>query len=165
MSFRNAMCRLCVPFFLNCDWFKFGNRLKGTGSFGVRSSSTDSLRSGPRHVSDPSVPSIGKAHQALHRDRNRWVRSSSRPRSSTTPRAAHILLISFANLLHLGRVSPHLINACLWLWLRGRDCRISHTSVSGFEVTGQTLLKTRVRVGRDRKIIPPVRTVQRPEFA
>src|SRR5580692_1748637 len=60
--------------------------------------------------------------------------------------------MSFANQLHLGcrRVGRHLINACS-LWLRGRDCRISHTSVSGLEVTGQTLLKTRVRVGRDRK--------------
>jgi hypothetical protein len=58
------------------------------------------------------------------------------------------------NLLRLGcrRVGRHLINACLWLWLRGRDCRISHTSVSGFEVTGQTLLKTRVRVASQLQI-------------
>jgi hypothetical protein len=44
------------------------------------------------------------------------------------------------------------------------DSRIAHTVPSGLQVTSETVLKTRIGTGRNRKVVPAIGAVQRPEF-
>jgi hypothetical protein len=49
--------------------------------------------------------------------------------------------------------------------LNGSDCRIAHTVASGLWVAREPMLESRIRRCGNLKIIPPVGTVQGPEFA
>jgi hypothetical protein len=48
--------------------------------------------------------------------------------------------------------------------LNNPDCRIAHTVVSGLQVAGEPMFKTRIRRSCNLKIIPPMKPVQGPEL-
>src|SRR6202011_3290477 len=50
------------------------------------------------------------------------------------------------------------------LRLNGSDCRIAHTVPSSLQVASKPMLKTGIRRSCNPKVIPPIGSVQEPEF-